>query len=32
MKSVQNQLISSEMFPENYNEIGLFLPIVFRWS
>ena len=27
MKSAQNQLISSEIFPENSHEIGLFLSI-----
>ena len=27
MKSVQNQLISSEIFPENSHEIGFFLSI-----
>ena len=28
MKSAQNQLISSEIFPENSHEIGLFLSII----
>ena len=30
--SAQNQSISSEIFPENNDKIGRFLPIVFRWS
>ena len=32
MKLAQNQLISSEICPENSHEISLFLPIVFRQS